>query len=116
MKVGEICLQTNNVIKMAEFYRNILGIKEKCEDEVHQIILAEETMLTIYNDGTAKNNLNQNISIAFTVEDIDSEYEKLKDMGVRVIEEPTARPWGAINMSFYDPDDNVVYFRQIPGK
>lgn len=33
--------------------------------------------------------------------------------GVRTIEPPTKRPWGAVNMSFYDPDNNVIYFRQL---
>ena len=27
----------------------------------------------------------------------------------RIIEPPTRRPWGAVNMSFYDPDNNVIY-------
>lgn len=30
-----------------------------------------------------------------------------------IIEPPTKRPWGAVNMSFYDPDNNVIYFRQL---
>ncbi|MCR4598710.1 MAG: hypothetical protein K5678_06730 [Acetatifactor sp.] len=34
-------------------------------------------------------------------------------LGVRIIEPPTKRPWGAVNMSFYDPDNNVIYFRQL---
>jgi predicted enzyme related to lactoylglutathione lyase len=73
-------------------------------------------MLTIYNDGTVKNNQNQNICLAFTVDDIDREYEKVKALGAKVIELPTKRPWGAVNMSFYDPDNNMIYFRSFPGK
>jgi len=49
-------------------------------------------MLTIYNDGTVKNNQNQNICLAFTVDDIDREYEKVKALGAKVIEPPTKRP------------------------
>jgi hypothetical protein len=30
-------------------------------------------------------------------------------MGVEIIEKPTKRLWGAINMSFYDLDRNVIY-------
>jgi len=25
----------------------------------------------------------------------------------------TNRPWGAVNMSFYDPDNNLIYLRQF---
>ena len=81
--------------------------------EVHQILLCEETQLSIYNDGARKNNNNQNISLVFTVENIEAEYAKLLAMGVEIIEKPTKRPWGTTNMSFYDPDRNVIYFRSF---
>lgn len=114
MRIGEVCLLTNDVPGLASFYRQLLGVGEESGDETHQFVLAEETALTVYNDGTEKNNQNQNICLAFTVDDIDREYEKLRSMGARIIEPPTKRPWGAINMSFYDPDNNVVYLRSFP--
>lgn len=116
MKIGEVCLNTNDVIQLADFYKAILDIKFDSDDEVHQILIADEAQLSIYNDGTKKNNNNQNICLAFTVEDMNAAYQKLLKLGVRIIEEPTSRPWGATNMSFYDPDDNVVYFRSFPKK
>ena len=79
-----------------------------------QYIISEGTALTGYNDGTVKNNLNRNICLAFTVDDIDREYEKVLALGAEIIEPPTKRPWGAINMSFYDPDNNMVFFRSFP--
>lgn len=108
-----MCLLTNDVIKLANFYKHLLGIDNNSNDDVHQTIIAEETMFTIYNDGTNKNNANQNICLAFTVEDIETEYKKLCDLGVEIIEGPTKRPWGAMNMSFYDPDRNVIYLRSF---
>ena len=117
MKIGEVCLLTNNVPGLASFYRRLLGVEvilnQSGGDETHQFVLAEETALTVYNDGTEKNNQNQNICLAFTVEDIDKEYEKVLSLGARIIEPPAKRPWGAINMSFYDPDNNVVYLRSF---
>ena len=113
MKIGEVCLLTNNVPGLASFYRRLLGVEESSGDETHQFVLTEETSLTVYNDGTEKNNQNQNICLAFTVDDIDREYEKLLSLGVRIIEPPTKRPWGAVSMSFYDPDNNMVYLRSF---
>ena len=83
------------------------------DDDIHQYIISEGTTLTVYNYGTVKNNQNQNICLAFTVDDIENEYRKLQALGVRIIEPSTKRPWGAVNMSFYDPDNNVIYFRQL---
>ena len=60
MKIGEVCLLTNDVPRLASFYRQLLGVEESSSDETHQFVLAEETALTVYNDGTHKNNQNQN--------------------------------------------------------
>lgn len=114
MKIGEVSLNTNNVIALANFYKQLFGIDNSSDDEIHQALICEETQLTIYNDGSHKNNNNQNISLAFTVDDIEVEYQKLLAMGVEIIEKPTQRPWGTINMSFYDLDRNMIYFRSFP--
>ncbi|WP_029504579.1 VOC family protein [Lachnoclostridium phytofermentans] len=113
MKLGEVSLLTNQVIRMSMFYKELLEVENNSNDEVHQTIIEQETMLTIYDDGSVKNNKNQNICIAFTVEDIEKEYQKVLKLGAKVIEEPTTRPWGTKNMSFFDPDGNVVYLREI---
>ena len=113
MKIGEVCLMTNDVPGLAAIYRQLLGVEESGGDETHQFVLTEETALTVYNDGTGKNYRNQNICLAFTVDDIDKEYDKLLSIGARIIEPPAKRPWGAINMSFYDPDNNIVCLRSF---
>jgi predicted enzyme related to lactoylglutathione lyase len=113
MKIGEVGMQTHDVVRLSDFYKELLGVDNESNDEVHQTILADETMLTVHHDGTIKNSQNQNICLAFTVDDIDQYYEKVRDMGAEIIEPPTARPWGTVNMSFYDPDRNVVYLRRF---
>ena len=113
MRIGEVCLNTNDVVKLANFYKQLFGIDNGSNDEVHQTLLSEETQLTIYNDGSKKNNNNRNICLAFTVDDVNAEYQKLLVMGAEIIEKPVKRPWGATNMSFYDPDGNVIYFRSF---
>ncbi len=113
MKIGEVSLLTNDVVRLADFYKALLNIENNSTDEVHQTIISEETMLTIYNDGTVKSNHNINMCLAFTIEDIDSEYKKLKELGVEMITEPQKQPWGTYNMSFYDPDRNIIFLRQF---
>lgn len=114
MNLGEVCLETNDVIKMADFYRKILNISSNCRDEVHQFIINEGTTLTVYNNGAVKNNQNQNISLSFTIDDVDAEYERLLKLGISIIDTPKLQPWGAKNMHFCDPDGNHIYFRSIP--
>lgn len=90
------------------------GVENGSDDEFHQFIITEGTALTISNDGTVRNNQNQNMCLAFTVDDIDREYERVQALGARIVEPPAKRPWGAVNMSFYDPDNNMVFFRCFP--
>lgn len=115
MFLAEVCIETSRVIELASFYRLIMDIEDDGnENEMHQTISADGVTLTVYNDGKPKNNQNQNISIAFTVDDVDLEYERLLSLGVHVIDPPTTRPWGARNMHFQDPDGNHIYFRSFP--
>ena len=114
MILGEVCIETNDVIKIADFYRKILSISSDCSDGVHQVIIAEGTTLTVYNNGNTKNNQNQNISLAFTVDDVDHEYTRLQGLGIPIIDPPKLQPWGAKNMHFCDPDGNHIYFRSMP--
>lgn len=111
MRIGEVSLLTNDVIRLADFYKRLLEIDNESNDGVHQTLIAEETMLTVYDDGSEKDNRNRNICLAFTVDDIEKEYRKVLALGAEIIEPPMLRPWGAVNMSFYDPDGNIVYLR-----
>lgn len=111
MRLGEVGLLTNDVVKLANFYKALLEVYNNSSDKVHQSIISEETMLTIYNDGSLKGNNNQNICLEFTVDNMEREYEKVLALGAEIITKPTKRPWGAINMSFYDPDRNIIYLR-----
>lgn len=113
MKIGEVCLLTNDVIRLANFYKLLFDIDNGCDDDVHQFIISEETTLTIYNDGVQRKDNLQNICIAFTVADVDIEFERLKTVGVEIVSPPTVRPWGVKNMSFLDPDNNLITFRSF---
>lgn len=116
MRLGEVGILTDDVIRLADFYKSILKIDNNSNDSIHQTLIAEETMLTITLDNTKKSNTNQNICLAFTVDNVDEEYKRLLELGVRIIEGPMTRPWGARNMSFYDPDNNIIYFRSFLDK
>ena len=60
MRIGEVSLLTNDVVRLADFYKKLLDIHNGSDDPVHQTLIGEETMLTIYDDGSEKNNQNQN--------------------------------------------------------
>ena len=116
MTINEVCLLTNDVPRLEAFYKQLLGVENGSNDETHQFIISEGKALTVSNEATEKYNRNQKLGLALTVYAIDKEHEKVLALGAEIIEPPTKRPWGAINMSFYDPDNNMVFFRSFPVK
>lgn len=112
MRLGEAGILTHDAVRLANFYKNLLETDNGSSDTVHQTIIASETMLTIFNDG--QEHMDQNMCLAFTVDDIDKEYQRVLALGAGVIERPAVRPWGAVNMRFAGPDGNVVYLRSFP--
>lgn len=113
MLIGEVSLSTDDVIRLANFYKMILNVENDSDDDIHQAILTEGTGLTIYNDGKKRGSNSHHICLAFTVVDIDMEYERLKNLGVEITQPPTVRPWGAKNMYMNDPEGNTIVFRSI---
>lgn len=113
MTLGEVCLLTDDVKKLSHFYKLLLNIDSNSSDETHQTLIKEETMFTIYNDGSTKKHINQSICLAFSCNSVDKEYNKLLEIGVEIVEEPQIRPWGTKNMSFRDPDGNLIYLREF---
>ena len=84
-----------------------------CLFDFYHFIITDESTLSIFNDGLVRNSNCQNICLAFTVNDVDIEFERLKTLGVEIVFPPTLRPWGAKNMSFLDPDKNLIIFRSF---
>ena len=102
---------TKDVVRLAAFYKWLLGAENGSRDEGHQVILAAWRVSPASIASVGENG--GNVCLAFTVENVDKEYERLRERGVEIIDLPTARPWGMKNMSFLDPDGNRVYFRSM---
>jgi predicted enzyme related to lactoylglutathione lyase len=113
MLLAEVCLLTQNVTRLAEFYKKVLNASSDGDDEVHQAIKTDGCLLTLYNDGCVSEQRNNNLVLAFTVDCVDAEYDRLCSLGVKITEPPTTRPWGARNMLFEDPDGNRIAFRTL---
>lgn len=54
--------------------------------------------------------VNQSVIIEFRVDDVDREYENLKQFEIEFVNEPTTQPWGNRSLLFRDPDGNLVNF------
>jgi uncharacterized glyoxalase superfamily protein PhnB len=123
MKFTGICLITNNVNRLAEFYANILGIESE-GNEVHAELKTEGANISIFSvqgmEGMAPHSMqgagHGSVTIGFEVQDLLVEYQRLEAMGIEFLMRPTAHAWGSSSFWFRDPDGNIVDFYTTQSK
>lgn len=115
MYLGEICLLTQNVPRLAGFYRTLLQAEGNNADEAWQAVVQGEPMLTVMHSEELPPNAPQRAVLAFTVEDMEAACAHVLAMGAKVLQPPMRQPWGTVNMILEDPDGNRVYLRQFAG-
>jgi uncharacterized glyoxalase superfamily protein PhnB len=111
-----ICLVTSDVIKLREFYQDVLqaGVEG---DRVHSVVHLDAFLFAIYNPAIHETSTipmhhsgGGSVVIQFQVDDVDAEYGRLKELDVEIIAPPTTHPWGRRAMQFLDPDGNLITF------
>jgi len=50
----------------------------------------------------------------FRTDDVDATFEKVRDFGAEVLQEPIDQPWGPRDCAFRDPSGNMVRISQAP--
>lgn len=111
VRLGEVSFLTRDVRRLAAFYRDLLGIASDSDDAGHQTFEQDGLQISVQHDDSPEPDGRQRLVVAFTVDDVDAEHERLLALGVQVLEPPTTRPWGARNLVVADPDGNHVYLR-----
>jgi catechol 2,3-dioxygenase-like lactoylglutathione lyase family enzyme len=123
MKFVGICLITNNVPALADFYTKVLGVKAE-GDDIHVELKTEGANISIFSvegmERMAPTSMRGagvgSFTIGFEVNDVDEEYDRLKTFDVDLIMLPTTHPWGSRSFWFRDPDGNIINFFTTPRK
>lgn len=115
-----ICIITKDVPSLVEFYTRILGAESE-GDENHAEFKTIGASLTIFSregmEEMAPNSMNGagsgNFIIGIKVENIDEEFERLKELDVDFVKLPETYKWGSRSFWIRDPDGNIVNFLSI---
>lgn len=115
-----ICLITKNVLSLANFYSEVLGVVSEGNDThmklknkgANIVIFSAEGMESIVPNSMCGAGYGS-FTITFQVKNVDEEYERLKALNIEFIKLPTTHPWGSRSMWFRDPDGNIVNFVNI---
>ena len=111
-----VCLITNDVPTLVKFYKKLLEA-ESVGDDVYTVLKTKEAMLSIYSRQAMKDYSPRfpvretgfsSFVMAFRVNDLNAEYERIKKLGVTSLNPPGADPAGNMSFTFSDPDGNII--------
>jgi predicted enzyme related to lactoylglutathione lyase len=75
---------------------------------VGTLVTGSEKTVPLFGQGSAEPAANRTAILEFIVEDVDSEFARLRAQLADVVTEPTTMPWGDRALLFRDPDGNLV--------
>lgn len=118
MEFSDVCIFTENVIEMAEYYEEIFDV-EADKDKIHSVLKAGGLTIAFYDKNHAESVMGFDFSesgngmtyIGFNVNDLDEVYKRLKVLDITKITKPKIWPWGAKSFNFTDLDGNRIMFR-----
>ena len=115
MRLVQIRLVTTDVIRLADFYRQLtlrepVGSEDYVELELGAagIAISSQRAADLYGANAATAAQNRSAIIDLEVEDVDEEHRRLALVLADIVLEPVTQPWGNRAMMFRDPDGNLV--------
>ena len=117
-RLGYAILFVSDLERSVAFYRDVLGLPFRFASESYAEFATDGAKFSLF----ARSHLPELIGreapqgeapwpqgeVAFFVDDVDAEHERLARAGVRILAAPTDRPWGERTLHVADPDGNVV--------
>ena len=118
MNLVSLRIITANIVTLVEFYEKATGIEAKWStDDFAEIVTSSFTLaigstrtFAFFGEGIAQPATNKSVIIEFLVENVDAEYERIKDLTDDIVQKPTTMPWGNRSLLFRDTDGNLINF------
>ena len=115
MKFASTRLIAADIKGMVAFYEMVTGLSATWLAPVFAEIVTPAATLAIggtetvalWKEGSAEPGANRTAYIEFQVDDIDADYERLKDK-VQLVHELKMMPWGNKTFQFRDPEGTAV--------
>jgi predicted enzyme related to lactoylglutathione lyase len=116
MKFISTRIITADVTRLVDFYEMVTGVSAIWGNElfaeiptpIGTLAIGSDKTVPLFGDGSAEAGANRSAILEFIVDDVDSEYERLRQHVAEVVTTPTTMPWGNRALLFRDPDGNLV--------
>ncbi len=117
MKLLSIRIITSDVKRLVSFYEMVTGAEAvwggnelfaEIPTSVGTLAIGSDKTVPLFGVGSAEPAANRSAIVEFIVDDVDTEYDRLRGQLDAVVTEPTTMPWGQPALLFRDPDGNLV--------
>lgn len=110
----DLTVCTNKLEQSRDFYMEVLGFRLVFENDGYIELLAKgsDTMgvsFVLPDLSGGEKFTGQGMILSFEVSDVDAEYDRLKQAGVRIQEELKDKPWGERSFVINDPNGVHIY-------
>ena len=107
---------TADVNRLVTFYEMVTGAAAVWGNElfaeiptpIGTLAIGSDKTVPLFGQGSAEPAANRTAILEFLVDDVDAEYDRLREQLSEVVTEPTTMPWGNRALLFRDPDGNLV--------
>jgi len=118
MNLTSLRIITADIKRLVQFLEKITGLTATWyTEDFAEIITGTSTLaigstrtMALFGVDVAQPASNKSVIIEFRVEDVDAEYERVKDLISDIVQKPTTMPWGNRSLLFRDPDGNLINF------
>ncbi len=115
MKFSSTRLIAADVRSMVAFYEMVTGQRAdwlapqfaEIDTPAATLAIGGVDTVALFQAGSAEPAANRTAILEFMVENVDADYERLKDK-VAVVHEPKLMPWGNRSVQFRDPEGTIV--------
>jgi predicted enzyme related to lactoylglutathione lyase len=117
MELVQSRVVTDDVAGMAAFYATLIGTSIVLNDYYVEVPTGglsvgfskcRFTECSRAGDGQGREVPSGQVILDFRVDDVDTEFTRIDQLGVDWVLKPTTQPWGSRSMVFRDPEGNLV--------
>ena len=109
---------TDDVARLVDFYEQVSGMHvhwstpdfAELQTPAGTLAIGSTRTVALFGAGSARAADNHSAIIEFLVDDVDAEYERIRQFATEFVNVPTTMPWGNRSLLFRDPDGNLVNF------
>ncbi len=118
MNLTSLRIITHEIQRLVQFFEEITGLSAQWYTEdfaeittsTCNLAIGSTKTMSLFGKDIAHPANNKSVIIEFRVENVDDQYDRIKDLLSDIVQKPTTMPWGNRSLLFRDPDGNLINF------